>query len=57
MSSSYHTFVSQLSSVDIPKSIQEALKVPKWKKAVREEIEDLEKKMECGRWFICLKEN
>ncbi|KAL9420128.1 hypothetical protein AB3S75_037830 [Citrus x aurantiifolia] len=43
LSSSYHTFVSQLSSVDIPKSIQEALKVPEWKKAVREEMEALEK--------------
>ena len=34
--------------MDIPKSIQEALKVPKWKKAVREEIEALEKKN--GMW-------
>ena len=43
LSSSYYTFVSQLSSVDIPKSIQKALKVPEWKKAVCEEIEALEK--------------
>ena len=46
--SSYHTFVSQLSSVDIPKFIQEALKVPKWKKAVLEEMEALEKKWNVG---------
>lgn len=45
--SSYHSFISHLSSVDIPKSIQEALKIPEWKKAVHEEMEALEKN---GTW-------
>ena len=33
-----NAFISQLSSVDVPKNTQEALSVPKWKEAVFEEM-------------------
>ncbi|PKA63925.1 Retrovirus-related Pol polyprotein from transposon TNT 1-94 [Apostasia shenzhenica] len=39
---SYRVFVSNLDSVQVPNSIQEALKVPAWKQAVEEEIQALE---------------
>lgn len=38
----YRSFVSTLDSVQVPNSIQEALKVPAWKQAVEEEIRVLE---------------
>lgn len=47
LSSLYCTFVSKLSSVDIPMSIWKALKVLEWKKDVHEEMEALEKN---GMW-------
>ena len=37
------TFISQLSSVEIPKNVQDALNIPKWKKTVLEEMRALEK--------------
>ncbi|KAG6491768.1 hypothetical protein ZIOFF_046706 [Zingiber officinale] len=43
LSSSLVTFCSQLSNVDIPKNVQEALQVPKWKEVVLEEMRALEK--------------
>ena len=43
LSSSYHAFVSTLDSIQIPTTIQEALKHPEWSKAVRAEINALEK--------------
>ena len=43
LSSSLVAFTSQLSNVEIPKNVQEALKVPKWKEAVLEEMKALEK--------------
>ena len=39
---SYRAFVTNLDSVKVPDSIQEALKNPAWKKAVEEEIQALE---------------
>ena len=38
-----NAFISQLSSVDVPKNTQEALSGPKWKEAVFEEMKALEK--------------
>ncbi|RVW29009.1 Retrovirus-related Pol polyprotein from transposon RE1 [Vitis vinifera] len=49
LSPSYQDFVSVLDSVQVPNSIQEALKNPKWRKAVNEEIRALEKN---GTWVI-----
>lgn len=43
LSSSFAAFTSKLSTVEIPKNIQEALKIPKWKEAVLEEMRALEK--------------
>jgi len=43
LSSSFVAFTSNLSSVQIPKNVQEALEIPKWKEAVFEEIKALEK--------------
>ena len=43
LSSSFTAFISQLSNVEIPKNIQDALKIPKWKEAILEEIRALEK--------------
>ena len=43
LSPSYHAFVSVLDSIQIPTTIQEALKHPEWSKAVRAEINALEK--------------
>ena len=48
-SPSYQDFVLILDSVQIPNSIQEALKNPECKKAVNEKIRALEKK---GTWVI-----
>ena len=41
--SSMVTFISQLSSVEIPKNVQDALNIPKWKKTVLEKMRALEK--------------
>ena len=43
LSTSYTTFITNMSSVVVPSSIQEALSQPEWKKAVHEEMEALEK--------------
>ena len=43
LSSSFAAFTSRLSCVEVPKNIQEALKVPKWKEAFLEEMRALEK--------------
>ena len=37
------TFVNQLSVVSIPNSVQEALKDPRWRKAMNEEMKALKK--------------
>ena len=42
------TFVNQLSVVSIPNSVQEALKDPRWRKAMNEEMKDLNKKLNVG---------
>lgn len=49
LSSSYRAFVTTLGSVQVHKSIYEALKHPGWKKATNEEIEALEKN---GTWVL-----
>lgn len=41
--SPFFAFTSHLSSVEIPKNVQEALQVPEWKKAISEEMRALEK--------------
>jgi len=43
LSPSFFAFTSHLSSVEIPKNVQEALQVPEWKKAISEEMRALEK--------------
>ena len=43
LSDSYIAFANQLSSVSIPNKLQDALKNPKWKKAMIEEMEALRK--------------
>jgi hypothetical protein len=47
LSSTYHSFVSKLSSVSVPRNLQEALSNPKWRTTIQEEMEALHKK-ECG---------
>ena len=42
LSPSFSVFISQLCSVDVPKNIQEAVSVPKWKEAIFEEMKALE---------------
>ena len=43
LSPSYRAFLSQLSHVEIPKSVQDALNNPKWKEVILEKIRALEK--------------
>jgi hypothetical protein len=43
LSSSFSAFTSKLSSVEIPKNVQDALEIPKWREAVLEEMRALEK--------------
>lgn len=38
LSPSYVTFLSQLSKMEIPRNVQDALNVPKWKEAILEEM-------------------
>jgi len=42
-------FTSHLSSIEIPKNVQEALQVHEWKKAISEEMRALEKKIIHGK--------
>ena len=43
LSSSFFAFTSQLSCVEIPKNVKDALQVPVWKDVVLEEMKVLEK--------------
>jgi hypothetical protein len=43
LSPSYRSFVSKLSSVSIPRNLQEALSDPKWRTAMQEEMKALHK--------------
>ena len=43
LSPSFFAFTSQLSSVEIPRDVQEALQVPEWRNAIDEEMSALEK--------------
>ena len=43
LSPTFLAFTSQLSLVDIPKNVLEALRVPKWRKPIEEEMRALEK--------------
>lgn len=43
LSPSYSAFTSQLSSVEIPTNVQDALQVPEWKEAILEELQALKK--------------
>ena len=45
----FPTFTSQLSGMEIPNTVQDALKVPEWKKVVFEEMKALEKN---GTWEL-----
>ena len=44
ISPSFYAFTTQLSCVEIPKNVQDALRVPEWKEAILEEMRALEKK-------------
>ena len=70
LSLSYKAFATALTEINIPKSIQEALVQPEWKKAVMEEVNALEKnktweysKMLAGKklvgckWVFAVKHN
>lgn len=52
LSSSFRAFVTNLSGEEIPRTIQEALRVPKWRKVVMEEMHALEKN---GTWELVRK--
>lgn len=39
----FRSFVSKIANIKIPKPIEEALMIPKWKKAIKEEMEALVK--------------
>ena len=43
LSKEYESFVNQLSAVSIPNSVQEALRDPRWKEAMNEEMKSLQK--------------
>ena len=43
LSPTFRAFTSSITDIQIPQNIQEALKIPKWKAAVDEEIQALEK--------------
>jgi hypothetical protein len=43
LSSPYRSFISKLSSVSVPRNLQEALSDPKWRTAMHEEMEALHK--------------
>jgi hypothetical protein len=45
----FRAFTSQLSCMEIPNTVQDALKVPEWKEAVFEEMKALEKN---GTWEL-----
>ena len=49
LSPSYHAFVSSIDNIQIPRTIQEALIDPQWKKAVKNEIAALVKN---GTWNV-----
>ena len=43
LSSTYRVFITQMSSVEIPNAIQEALRDENWRKTINEEMQALEK--------------
>ena len=43
ISPNFRVFTSQVSCMEIPKSVQDALKIPEWKEVVFEEMKALEK--------------
>lgn len=50
LSPMFSAFTSQLSSVEIPKNVQDALQVPKQREAILGEMKALEKKN--GTWGV-----
>ena len=49
LSTKCRAFTTNLDKIQIPKNIQEALKIPEWREAVMEEIRALEKN---GTWEV-----
>ena len=41
LSPDFRSFVSKLSNIEVPKTVEEALKIPEWKRAIEEEMEAL----------------
>ena len=48
LSPNFHVFTSQVSCMEIPKSVQDALKIPEWKEVVFLENEGSWKKQDMG---------
>ena len=48
LSAKCRAFTTNLDRIQIPKNIQEALEIPKWREVVMEEIRALEKKWDLG---------
>lgn len=46
----FRAFTCELKKIEIPRDIQEALRVPKWKEAVLEEMRALQK-IRLGKWW------
>ena len=51
LSSSFFASTSHLSSIEIPKNVQEAFGDPRWKTAVVEEVKALKKKWNMGTCY------
>ncbi|RVX00895.1 Retrovirus-related Pol polyprotein from transposon TNT 1-94 [Vitis vinifera] len=49
LSPTFRAFTSSITEIQVPRNIQEAFKYPKWKAAVDEEVQELEKN---GTWEI-----
>ena len=59
LSPSFRAFVSNLNYVQVPYSIQEVVKIPKWETTILEEIQALEKnktwdmtKLPSRKWYV-----
>ena len=49
LSTSYQSFISQVASIPIPRSVSEALQNPQWVAAMQEEMNALERN---GTWEL-----
>lgn len=47
LSTLFRAFTTQLSTIEIPRTVQDALIVPEWRKAILEEMRALDKNETC----------